>query len=200
MTTKLGQRFLIATLWATGLVATGCSSSTDSTPPQAPDASEATHRTTVQIAFNAGQDGTIALSDIQGPASVKTADVVGRTVAAIALEGGEQPGNAQPLAQSAATIGPDLKATLELPAVFRDGPYEIAINIIMKAGPPPNPPGPPAAEDLVAFSDPRTARPKAGDPALTGQTVRYRIEGKNATVALDGSHFIRFGTSGGSAQ
>lgn len=149
----------------------------------------ASHAIVINLALAADADGKNITIGTQNGSTVQVAvaDIVGKPIYWVTNAGGDPPGNAQPVDQGVSAVGADLKATFTTPAHYTDGPWELALLIAVSGKVPTSQPNP---GDLAAFD---LATPPAGEPPVTGQTVRVSVHGSDKSVTLDNHHFIRFG-------
>ena len=160
------------------LSALGCSSA----PPPAPDRALA-----ATIALQTDGDGQHVTFGTQNGStvSVLASDIAGKTVYWATTPAGEPVANATAIDQGVAVMGPDLTASIQTPAHYAAGPYELSI-VVSVTGKPPT--AGPNAGDLAGFD---LSAPPAGEPPVTGASIRIHADG--TTMALGNRYFIRFG-------
>ena len=154
-----------------------------------PDLTVAQHAIVAQAALTTDPDGMHVSFLTQNGSSVKLlkSDIVGKQIFWLTAAGGEPVTNATPIDIAIAAVDADLKSTFMTPAHYAPGPYEVACVIAVSGMVPPNIPAP---GDLAAFD--LTPAP-AGEPPLTGISVRVRITDGDAHVTLGNQQFVRFG-------
>ena len=159
------------------------------TKPDAADAAVSLHSISGKIALVADADGKTVTFGTQNGSTVAVpiADIAGKTFYWATTPGGDTPGNATPLDQGAGVMGADLTGTFTTTAKYADGPWELVCLISVSGKLPTSGPSP---GDLAAFD---LTDPPAGEPPVTGQSVRLRIKGGDAQLTLNNANFIRFG-------
>ena len=172
-----------------GLFPIGCSSETSRYGGGGGEsAATAKHSITVQVVFTPDPDGFLHFPTQNGSmVLVPSSEVVGTTSYWVVTPGGEPPGNATPIEQVSVDIAEDLTATFSTGSNYSDGIWEVA-GLVAVSGVVPV--SAPSDGDLAAFD---ISAPLAGEPAQTGQTVRVRIDGGDASLLLTNEDFIRVG-------
>jgi hypothetical protein len=117
---------------------------------------------------------------------IARADMVGKTVYYVVVEGGKSVANAKPLEIGQTTVAADLSAMFTTATQYADGFWELAIVVSLTGsditkGPQPG--------DLAGFD---LTPPPAGEPPVTGVSIRVHIKDADAMVKLDNLNFIRF--------
>jgi hypothetical protein len=161
----------------TGTTGTTTTSSTGSSVPRA---------LRVNVALTDDGQGIPLFTQNGSMVHVPAADVAGKPFFWATTPGGEPVGNAELIDIGGGTIDPDLTAEFTTPEHYPDGPWEMALFISVVGGDVMMGPQP---DDLAAFDlDP----PPAGDPPVTGISVRMKVSGADAEVTLVNRYFIRF--------
>ena len=138
------------------------------------------------------ESGELAfLSPANTIAKYPTSQIVGKPYLIAAFAAGFSPGNDPPLDYVWGEIGPNLTVHYTTPSTFKDGPYDMVfvgytftkITAEIKAQ---SPQSAPAAKggDIASFSlDGSPVKP--GDPTNVLGTIRFNVEGADASVDLE---------------
>lgn len=162
--------FLLPVLFAS------CAAQTDTTPRRI-------HGTVV---FTASQDSVAFPTQNGGMVEVPRADLVGKKFAWVTTPAGEPPSNTTPIEAGTGVMPESLAVEFTTAARYPDGAHELAFYVLISGG---DPTRGPQTGDLAAFD---LSPALAGEPGLTGTTVRVRVAGEDADLALNNSSFIRF--------
>jgi hypothetical protein len=155
-------------------------------PDLAIPALPALHALGVKIALVDDGMGAAFATQNGSTVHVPKADLVGKFLYFATTPVGKAAANAKPIDIGVGRIGADLTALLTTPAKYQDGPWELAVFVSVSNG---NPAQGPQPGDLAAFD---ISKPPAGEPPVTGTTVRLHVNGADAAVTLDNKYFIRF--------
>ena len=117
---------------------------------------------------------------------VPAADIAGKTFIWATAKGGESVANAKLIEFGMGQIAADLTADFTTGAKYQNGPWELAFFISVTGADPTKGPQP---SDLAAFS---LDAPPAGQPKVTGTSVRMTVADADAMVKLTNRYFIRF--------
>lgn len=117
---------------------------------------------------------------------VPAADIAGKTVWWATTPGGEPVSASIPLDFGSALMKQDLTAEVVTPASYGDGPWELSLFVSIAGK---DPADGPQAGDLGAFDN---SPPPAGQPPVTGSSVRMTVDGADASVGLGNDSFVQF--------
>ncbi|MEZ4361703.1 MAG: hypothetical protein R3B48_16060 [Kofleriaceae bacterium] len=172
------SRFAIPALLLLTSVTGAC---TDDDPAQ--------HAITAKLAFTRDADGQHVTFGTQNGSTVSllASELVGKTVYWATTAGGEPVTNAPTIDVAATPVDADLRATFVTPAHYDAGPWEVSAVVALTGSAPPNLP---VAGDLAAFDN---TTPPAGEPPVTGVSVRVRIVDADTELTMTNATFIRFG-------
>jgi hypothetical protein len=146
---------------------------------------QAKYKIHVSIALQQGPQGVTLRTQNGGMVNIPTASIVGKNIGWTILMGGDQVGNGQMLEVGGGVIDPQLQATFTTQNSYPDGAWELALLILLAS---PDLAHAPHPGDLAAFS---VFPPPAGEPPLTGTSVRVTIADADAQVDLDNFYFIQ---------
>lgn len=110
---------------------------------------------------------------------VQPAELIGKAVVWATAPGGEPIFNVMPIEFGTTTLSQNLDAEVQSSAKYTDGPWEMALFISLAGA---SPFAGPQPGDLVAFDN---SPPPAGQPPVTGISVRMTVMGADAHAELD---------------
>ena len=140
----------------------------------------------VKIALQDDAEGVALFTQNGSMVHIPRADIVGKTFIWATTPGGEPVGNTKPIDFAVGTMAADLTADFTTPKHYPDGPWEMAVVIYLVGT---DPTKGPQTGDLAGFD---LTAPPAGDPPVTGMSIRMKVEGMDASITLDNKYFIRF--------
>ena len=140
----------------------------------------------VKIALHDDGQGVALFAQNGSMVHVPKADIVGKNFIWATTPGGEPIGNTKPLDFAVGKMAADLTAEFTTPKHYPNGPWEMAIVIYLVGT---DPTKGPKTGDLAGFD---LTAPPAGDPAVTGVSIRMKVEDMDASLTLDNKYFIRF--------
>ncbi|MFO0760248.1 MAG: hypothetical protein U0359_27450 [Byssovorax sp.] len=148
--------------------------------------SGATYALSVHAVLSADAMG-VAFSNTNGALShVPKDEIVGKTYYFATTPAGESAGNTAPLEIGVGSVEDDLDFTWKTKPDYADGPWEMSMFISVAGA---DPMLGPQAGDIALFSlDPAPA----GEPPITGTSVRMHVDGADAALTVDNSFFVRF--------
>jgi hypothetical protein len=136
-------------------------------------------------------DGQLAfLTPAASIVDVPTASIVGKPYLVASFHAGFSPGNDPAIDHTWGIVPDDLRIQYTTPATYADGAYDVVL--VVYASTPITPAieaapaqSAPAAKkgDLATFTADNTVV-RAGDPSIALGTVRFNVEGANATVSV----------------
>jgi hypothetical protein len=140
----------------------------------------------VQVALR--DDGMGAPFFTQNGSTVHIArtDLVGKNVYYATVAGGKSVLNEKPIEVGQSQVAPDLSVTFTTAPKYADGFYELAVVVSLTGSDQTKGPQP---GDLAGFD---LTPPPAGEPPVTGVSVRVHVKAADAMVKLGNSNFIRF--------
>ena len=154
-----------------------------STADLAPAAPRYNIHATIALKEDAQGVGVLAQNGVI--AHIPKAKIVGKSIAWIILKGGEQIANGKMLEIGSGMIDDNLRAELTTKGGYPNGPYELALLILLETTDPAKAPTP---GDLAAFD---LTKPPTGEPPITGTSVRVNVHGADASVTLINRYFIK---------
>ncbi len=173
------------------LTLTGCSDETSgaealpdlSAPDLAPAAPRHNIHGNVALKVEAQGVGVFAQNGVF--AYIPKAEIVGKQVAWVILKGGDQIGNGKMLEVGGGVIDDNVGFDFTTKLGYVDGPWELSLLILLKTTDLSMAPQP---GDLASFD---LTKAPAGEPPITGTSVRVSIHGADANVNLINRHFIK---------
>ena len=140
----------------------------------------------IAIAEDAGTGAASFATQNGSQVQIPKAQLAGRPFFWIVIAGGEPVTAAKPIETGSGVLGADLTASFFTDAQYRNGPWELALwvasaGIDSSKGPQPG--------DIAAFD---LSPPPAGDPPVTGTSVRVKVADDAPVVTLANRNFIRF--------
>jgi hypothetical protein len=150
------------------------------------DAAPALYTIHVQVALTDSGQGVDLIVQNGSTVYVPPADIIGKTAYWATTPGGEPISGAAPIEFGAMVMRDDLTAEATTTAKYESGLWELSLFISITGGPIMNGPQP---GDLAAFDN---TPPPAGEPPVTGSSVRVHVQGADAEVTLHNGHFIQF--------
>jgi hypothetical protein len=174
-------------LWLLGLW--GCSDTSPEAVDMAPDlaqpVSTAKHNIHTTIALEADAQGVGVYAQNGVLVHIPKDMLVGKHFGWLILNGGEQAANGKKLELGIGTVDPQLHAEFSTQKGYPDGPWELAVLILVASSSLLNAPNP---GDLAAYD---LTPPPAGEPPVTGTSVRVTLKGADADVTLSNRYFIK---------
>lgn len=146
----------------------------------------ALHALTAKVTFMDDGMGVPFFTQNGSRVHVPSADIIGKKVFYATVAGGKSIANAKPIEAGQAVVGADLSATITTGMLYPDGFFELAVFVSVTGGDLAKGPQP---GDLAAFD---LSKPPAGEPPVTGVSVRFHIKGGDTAINLGNLHFIRF--------
>jgi hypothetical protein len=140
----------------------------------------------MKIALTDDGKGVGILAQNGATVHVPASDIAGKKAWFATTDGGEPIGNATPIDFGFAVVTSGLTAEYHTPAHYTDGPWEMATFLSITGGDPMNGPQP---GDLAGFDN---SPVPAGQPPVTGVSVRMTVNGADASVTLGNGNFIQF--------
>lgn len=144
------------------------------------------HALHVTVAFSDDGQGVNLFAQNGAVVHVPPADIVGKQLVWATTPGGEPINNTLPIEFGSVTMGADLSASFATESTYADGPWEMAAFVSIAGDDPTNGPQP---GDLAAFDN---RPPPAGQPPVTGTSVRMTVDGNDAELTMGNDFFIQF--------
>lgn len=184
MSTRFRRSLLFAIICTVGC-GEATPSGTSGTTSGAP-AEEVFYALRVRVAFVDDGQGVAIRAQNDAFVHVAPSDIIGKTLVWATTIGGEPISTVLPIEIGNTLVREDLTAEYQSSARYGNGPWEMAAFVSIAGASPLDGPQP---GDLAAFeNDP----PPAGQPPVTGVSVRMTVDNADAEVTLGNQHFIQY--------
>lgn len=117
---------------------------------------------------------------------VLPSDIIGKNLVWATTTGGENIFNVLPVENGKTIINDDLTADAQTSVRYANGAWELAAFVSIAGA---SPLAGPQPGDLAAFDN---SAPPAGQPPVTGVSVRMTVDDADAHVSLGNQHFIQY--------
>lgn len=177
-----------AFLFAAAALLLGCGDSTPAagTTSDPPVVDDAVYVLRVRVAFVDDGQGVSIGAQNGAIVHVPPSDVIGKNLVWATTTGGENIFNVLPMENGKTLVRDDLTAEFQSSARYGNGAWEMAAFVSIAGASPFQGPQP---GDLAAFDN---SPPPAGQPPVTGVSVRMTVDGADAEVSLGNQHFIQY--------
>jgi len=118
-------------------------------------------------------------------AHIPRSQIVGKSTTWVILKGGEQIANGKMLEVGGGVIDDQLRSEILTKKGYPDGPFELSIVLMLVST---DVSQIPRTGDLASFD---LSKPPAGEPPVTGTSVRVRLHGDDANLTLGNRYFIK---------
>ena len=151
----------------------------------APPASAGDHNIHVKVALKEDAQGVGIFAQNGALVHIPRGMIVDKKVIWTILKGGDQTANGKMLEFGLTKMDAQLAVDFTTEHGYADGPWELALVILVAS---PTPFQAPQPGDLASFD---LTPPPAGQPPVTGTSVRVTIHGADAEVMLSNLQFIK---------
>jgi hypothetical protein len=166
----------------------GCGDSTTSATGtmSEPPVDDAVYALRVRVAFVEDGEGVAIRAQNDAFVHIPATEIIGKKLVWATTTGGEPISTVLPMEIGNTIVRDDLTAEYQTSARYGNGPWEMAAFVSIAGASPLEGPQP---GDLAAFeNDP----PPAGQPPVTGVSVRMTVDYADAEVTLGNQHFIQY--------
>jgi hypothetical protein len=181
----MGQRREVM-LFAVSVGVMGCGTSGPNSGTTSGMPEESFYALHVHVAFVDDGQGVAIGAQNGAIVHVLPNEMIGKNLVWATTTGGENIFNVLPVENGKTIINDDLTADAQTSARYANGAWELAAFVSIAGA---SPFAGPQAGDLAAFDN---SAPPAGQPPVTGVSVRMTVDDADAYVSLSNHHFIQY--------